>query len=400
MIYKFKKFFRNRLALKILIYLLFFSSILSLSATGVQLYFDYQKNFKEVKKSILIIKETRLMPISLSLYNYNFAQLEIQLESLLNLTGIKHLKIIEKEGFEKSTGRFDSTWERTIKEKVDLIYIDASNRTISLGKLEITATLNNPYHRIYEKLPVLLAANLIKALITAIMVFGIVQYLITRHLGSIANYATNFSMEKLDTPLNLKRKSLFFIKEDEFDQLTYAINKMRLRLKNDIEKQSEYEANLLRSEERLRQLVNASRDAVVIHENGQIVFANRQYYYMFGYNPAELTGVNIITKTMTSESAEYIQKMISSERLGNYEVTAQKKDKTLFPAEIHSTSMEFHGITVRVVSIRDVTEYKNTQEEIIKLRNFLKSIIDSMPSFIAGIDTKGKITAWNTEAEK
>jgi len=103
---------------------------------------------------------------------------------------------------------------------------------------------------------------------------------------------------------------------------------------------------------------------------------------------------------MTSQSAAYIQKMISSERLGNYEITARKKDKTLFPAEIHSTSMEFHGETVRVVSIRDVTEYKNTQEEIAKLRNFLKSIIDSMPSFIAGIDTEGKITAWNTKAEK
>ncbi|MCK5098623.1 MAG: PAS domain S-box protein, partial [Desulfobacteraceae bacterium] len=34
------------------------------------------------------------------------------------------------------------------------------------------------------------------------------------------------------------------------------------------------------------------------------------------------------------------------------------------------------------------------------LRNFLKSIIDSMPSFIAGVDPKGKVTEWNIEAEK
>ncbi|MCP3901123.1 MAG: PAS domain S-box protein, partial [Desulfobacteraceae bacterium] len=104
--------------------------------------------------------------------------------------------------------------------------------------------------------------------------------------------------------------------------------------------------------------------------------------------------------TMIPESVIYINKMISSNFFGKYEVIAQKKDKTTFPAELQSAGMEFHGEKVRIVSIRDVSEYKKTQEEIAKLRNFLRSIIDSMPSFIAGVNTKGMVTAWNTEAEK
>jgi PAS domain S-box-containing protein len=400
MIFKFRSFLKNRLALKILIYILLFSSILSLSTTFVQLFFDYKENLKEVKKSILIIKETRLMPISLSLYNYNISQLDIQLESLLNLNGIKYLKITEKGGFEKTIGYFDKNWRRIIQEEVELKYIDTSQKAINLGKLQIIAKLDNPYQRIYKRLPVLLITNLIKALVTAVLIFGIIQYLITRHLGFIANYASNFSMEKLDTPLNLNRKPLFFIKEDELDQLTYAINNMRLRLKKDVEKQIEYEKKLLRSEERLRKLVNASRDAIVIHDKGSIIFANDQYYSMLGYKPDELVGVNIITKTMTPGSAAAINKRIFLKIFGSYEVTAQRKDMTTFPAELHTARMEFHGKRVRIVSIRDVTEYKKTQEEITKLRNFLKSIIDSMPSFIAGVDTEGRVTAWNTEAGK
>ena len=400
MIFKFKNFLKNRLALKILIYILLCSSILSLSTTFVQLYFDYHQNFKEVRRSILVIKETRLMPISLSLYNYNISQLDIQMESLLNLSGIKYLKITEKGGFERAVGNFDETWERVIKEDVELNYIDSSKRIITLGKIQIIAQLTNPYQRIYERLPIVLVTNLVKALITAILIFGIIQYLITRHLGFIANYASNFSMEKLDIPLLLNRKPLFFIKEDELDQLTYSINSMRLRLKKDIEKQSEYERKLLRSEDRLRKLVNASRDAIVIHDKGSIIFANDQYYSMLGYTPDELAGANIISKTMTPESTAVINKRIFLKVFDNYEVTAQRKDRTTFPAELHTASMEFHGKRVRIVSIRDVTEYKKTQEEITKLRNFLKSIIDSMPSFIAGVDTKGRVTAWNTEAEK
>ncbi|MCK5310882.1 MAG: PAS domain S-box protein, partial [Desulfobacteraceae bacterium] len=400
MILKFKKFLQNRLALKILISILLFGSILSVSTTFVQLYFDSHKNLKEVKKSITIIKETRLEPISLSLYNYNVSQLEIQLESLLNLPGIEYLKITEKGGFEKTVGTFDDTGERLIKETIDLQYIDASKRITALGKLEITAKLHNPYHRIYERLPALFITNSIKALITAILIFVIVQYLITRHLSSIASYASNVSMEKLDTPLSLKRKSLFFIKEDEFDQLIYAINNMRLRLKKDIEKQSEYETRLLRSEERLRQLVNATRDAVVVHENGKIIFANTQFYSMVGYEQDELKNVNIITKLMAPASSQVAMEKVSSKKLGHYEVVGYKKDETTFPAEIHTKIMEFHGREVRVASIRDITDYKKTQEEIAKLRNFLKSIIDSMPSFIAGVDPKGKVTEWNIEAEK
>ncbi|MCP3900218.1 MAG: hypothetical protein GY707_10960, partial [Desulfobacteraceae bacterium] len=206
MILKFKNFLKNRLALKILISILLCSSILSLSTTFVQLYFDSKKNLKEVKKNILNIKETRLMPISLSLYNFNTSQLDIQLESLLYLNGIKFLKITEKEGLEKSVGEFDKTWERVIKEEVELNYTDASGEVIALGSLMIIAKLDSPYQRILLRLPELLIANLIKALIIAVLIFGIIQYLITRHLAFIANYASNFSMEKLDTELNINRK--------------------------------------------------------------------------------------------------------------------------------------------------------------------------------------------------
>ncbi len=400
MIFKFRNFLKNRLALKLLIYILICSSFLSLSTTFMQLYFDYKQNLKEVKGNILTIKRTRLMPISLSLYNYNISQLNIQLESLLNLNGIKYLKITEKSGFQTSVGRFDKTWERMIKDEVKLNYVDSSKKTIPLGTLEIVAKLNNPFQRIMERLPALLFANLITIMITAILIFGIIQYHITRHLKFISDYASMLSMEKLDTPLMLHRKPFFFTKEDEFDKLTHSINSMRLRLKKDIEKQSEYKKQLLESEERLRQLVNATRDAIVIHEKGILAFANNQYYSMFGYEPEELENINIIPKTIDAESVEIINEKIRKEEFGCYEITAITKNKTSFPAEIHSTGMNFHGRKVRVVSIRDITEYKKTQKEIVKLRNFLKSIIDSMPSFIAGIDIDGKVTAWNTEAEK
>ncbi|GAK50380.1 signal transduction histidine kinase, nitrogen specific, NtrB [Candidatus Moduliflexus flocculans] len=51
-------------------------------------------------------------------------------------------------------------------------------------------------------------------------------------------------------------------------------------------------------------------------------------------------------------------------------------------------------------SIGIAIEHRETEEEMARLRNFMKNIIDSMPSILLGIDIEGRVTHWNLEAEK
>lgn len=48
----------------------------------------------------------------------------------------------------------------------------------------------------------------------------------------------------------------------------------------------------------------------------------------------------------------------------------------------------------------DITERKNAEVEIQRLKNYLINIIDSMPSVLVGIDHEGSITLWNRQAEE
>lgn len=48
---------------------------------------------------------------------------------------------------------------------------------------------------------------------------------------------------------------------------------------------------------------------------------------------------------------------------------------------------------------QDITERKNAVEELRRLRNYLTNIINSMPSVLVGVDTKGRVTQWNKQAE-
>lgn len=49
--------------------------------------------------------------------------------------------------------------------------------------------------------------------------------------------------------------------------------------------------------------------------------------------------------------------------------------------------------------IVDITERKNAEMEVGKLRSYLSNIIDSMPSIIIGVDQIGVVTQWNARAE-
>lgn len=43
---------------------------------------------------------------------------------------------------------------------------------------------------------------------------------------------------------------------------------------------------------------------------------------------------------------------------------------------------------------------KHAEEELRRLRNYLSNIIDSMPSVLIGVDLDGKVTLWNSEAQR
>ena len=53
-----------------------------------------------------------------------------------------------------------------------------------------------------------------------------------------------------------------------------------------------------------------------------------------------------------------------------------------------------------VGNVTDITERKQAEEELHRLRNYLANIIDSMPSVLVGVDFDGNVTQWNTEAER
>jgi PAS domain S-box-containing protein len=170
------------------------------------------------------------------------------------------------------------------------------------------------------------------------------------------------------------------------------------------------EKSLRESEQRFRQLSEASFEAVVIHDNGVIIEANDQYYKMFGYLPDELAGIDAISLTATKDSTIQIRKHIKAGDLGPYEVVGIKKDGSQFPMEIRGKTTQVSGETVRMSSIRDLTHRKRYEDALRNSEEQLKSFLNSNPNPVVVYNSQGhplflnpaftKVFGWTMEELK
>ncbi|MDJ0784430.1 MAG: PAS domain S-box protein [Desulfosarcinaceae bacterium] len=59
------------------------------------------------------------------------------------------------------------------------------------------------------------------------------------------------------------------------------------------------------------------------------------------------------------------------------------------------------GAIIGVASIvQDITERRRTEKEMRRLRNYLRNIIDAMPSLLVGVDINCRVTLWNHSAQE
>jgi two-component system cell cycle sensor histidine kinase/response regulator CckA len=149
------------------------------------------------------------------------------------------------------------------------------------------------------------------------------------------------------------------------------------------------EKSLRESEQRFRQLSEASFEAVVIHDNGVIIEANDQFYKMFGYLPDEMAGIDAISLISTKGSANQIRKNIKSGRLGPYEVVGVNKDGSHFPIEIRGKTTQLSGKTVRMSSIRDLTNRKKYEDALRNSEEQLKSFLNANPNPVVVYNSQG-----------
>ncbi len=218
--------FSRGIGRRLLLAILLFSSLITLILTAAQLYLDYRRDVDSISDRLVEIERSYLNSIAGSLWNVDTEQLEIQLSGIVRLPDIQTVEVQETVS-EVKKPLLVTVGERlegnTISWSLPIVYNDR-NTARTIGTLYIEATLEGVYNRLWEKTLVILGTQAIKTFLVSFFILYVVHHLITRHLVSLASFASNYSLIGQSPVFRLKRRASS--RPDELDRVVSAFNAM------------------------------------------------------------------------------------------------------------------------------------------------------------------------------
>jgi PAS domain S-box-containing protein len=157
-------------------------------------------------------------------------------------------------------------------------------------------------------------------------------------------------------------------------------------------------------EERFRGLLEAAPDAmVIIDQNGTIILVNSQTEKLFGYQREELLGQAIEILVPEDKRADhpalrnhYIAESDTRAIGEALKLTAQTKDGKIIPVDISLSPIVTREGKLVVASVRDITERKKAEDAIRAQKEFVETVINSIPDAISILEVEtGKVVDAN-----
>ena len=169
----------------------------------------------------------------------------------------------------------------------------------------------------------------------------------------------------------------YIVKESDFLERVPQIVERELKAIDVEESLQRTEQALKESEERYRSIIEQSHDAIILHINGVIEYANQRFLNLCGCTAEETLGVHITSLlNFTPESAALMTERLAMISEGNtpprdFECTIIRKDGQEIFIEAAAGTIRMTQSAARLVTMRDVTEKKRLQRENERLENEL-----------------------------
>lgn len=170
-------------------------------------------------------------------------------------------------------------------------------------------------------------------------------------------------------PLKLHRKKdgEVFSVELAAATFTWKGRRVMFALARDITERLRAEEALRESEERFKTLTEVAEEGIAISENGVLMDVNPTLARMFGYEPSEMLGRQILD-FVEDGSREYVLNLLARDWDKPYEAVMVRKNGSRFSAEVIGKYGVYKGKRMRTASVRDITERKKWEDELYRAK--------------------------------
>jgi len=375
------------LSFRLLAYILLFSSAFTLVSSAIQLYSDFRQDISQIDRRMHVVETGYASSLARSLWALDQKLLQTQLEGILSLPDIVHLRLKIEPDSELVLGSIPRDTELT-RHSFDLIH--QGDEMFKLGELTITADLRRVYSDMKDKLLVILATQFLKTFFISILIVWIFQHFVARHLTSMANYAREFSLNNLTEPLKLDRPDTGLNRSDELAQVTEAINQMRKRLAEDVERQDRDAQEIRKFSKAIEQ---SPSSVLICDRKWRIEYANQKFTQLTGYDLQSIAGKHPGTLSddiNTHKEGQHLWQSIrlQVQRVGVWqgEVNSARKNGERFWEQLIVTPIKDRDgdATGYLILGEDISIRKRYEQQLLRQANY--DILTGLPNRMLALD--------------
>ncbi len=345
-------------------------------------------SIRQMKSSL--IKKTKTLAQVTANYSVSdlaFSDKESAYETLSSLQNISELRMAT---LYDAHGRIFVTFTKLARimppQKVDLHYkiIFAGNyldvyqpiqyKGETYGTLYLSISTEYLRKQIFYYL-LTMGLLLLLLIIAAIFLARQLQKIISTPILRLANATQKITAEE-DYSVRVKRRS-----NDELGILYDRFNDMLDQIFKREKLRSEALKALQDSEERYRSVVELSPNAILIHKDGKIIFANPKAVELSGLKTLDEFIGRRISDFIHEDSREHIAQRIKEMQLTRaaLDVSEEKfinvKGEIIFGL-VAAVHFNIHGESGHLVVIQDITEYKKAEQALLESEERFRQIFE------------------------
>ncbi len=171
-------------------------------------------------------------------------------------------------------------------------------------------------------------------------------------------------------------------------------------MKQDFEKRMEIEESLIESEKKFRNISEEIADGVAVIIDGKIMWVNKAFPEIFGYEPDELLDTDIDTLIQSVKAPRRNNPAPQNNNVSNqletrYETVGFLKNGSRIAIDASEKSITFGDRPALQIIARNITEQKLAQEEISRAKMEWEQTFNTVPDMITILDSRNRILRVN-----
>lgn len=364
-------------------YLILFSIILTAITTAIELRLQFTNDVATIGDRLNAVEQSYASGITTAMWYFDDELLKEQLDGILKSEDVVFVEVGNADEATRA-GEKPSENLRIIQE-YDLNYQVEGEPNVLLGQMMLMASMDDIYGRMWDRADSIILTEGAKVFLLSLFIWLAFRNMVTKHFGTMANYTEELSLEHLDTPLKLDRHWMFGNQNDEFGQVSKAINGMRESLKQELKAKEVVEQEIKQQKDFL--------DNVLTNIPSSIYWKDTDLKYLgCNLNFAKDAGLSD-TDNATGKSDQDLpwsneEKQLFLDR--DKQLLKSEEPKTL-EESLHRADASIITILTSIVPLRDklenligllgvytdITERKKAEEKILELNKVLeKKVVD------------------------